>query len=281
MAYVIALAIGVGVGIGLYAAIGWWGFLVVFPWIGAGIAIGIAIQAHVAKSRKALGRRVAILLCAPALLFFVPLVNNENFQLEGVVLIVLVGYFSKGFIHYAVAKLFGPLIWSRGFCGWACWSAAVMEWLPMSGKRRSVPPGARRWRYVVLAISIAIPVALIYGWGYDVRGAYISKVEARWMFASNAIYYAMAIGLAYAYADRRAFCKVACPVSLVMKPTARYALLRKRPSGNQCTKCGACNRACPMDVNVMSYISAGVSVTDTECILCNDCKHACPSMAIR
>jgi len=47
----------------------------------------------------------------PVLLFFVPIINNENFQLEGVVLIVLVGFFLKGFIHYAIAKLFGPFIW--------------------------------------------------------------------------------------------------------------------------------------------------------------------------
>jgi len=44
------------------------------------------------------------------LLLFVPIYNCENFQLEGVVLIVLAGS-SEGFIHYMIAKLFGPLIW--------------------------------------------------------------------------------------------------------------------------------------------------------------------------
>ncbi|MBN2350712.1 MAG: hypothetical protein JXJ22_17880 [Bacteroidales bacterium] len=49
----------------------------------------------------------------PCLLFFVPIINNENFQLEEVILIVLVGFFSKGFIHYAITKISGPLIWGR------------------------------------------------------------------------------------------------------------------------------------------------------------------------
>jgi len=67
----------------------------------------------------------------PALLLFVPVVSNENLQLEGIVLLILIGYFSKGIIHYEIAKVFGPLIWGRAFCGWACWTAAVLEWLPV------------------------------------------------------------------------------------------------------------------------------------------------------
>jgi len=74
----------------------------------------------------------------PCLLLFIPIINNENFQLEGVVLIVMVGLFSKGFIHYAIAKIFGPLIWGRGFCGWACWTAAILDWLPIRNKKKKV-----------------------------------------------------------------------------------------------------------------------------------------------
>lgn len=100
--------IGITVGASLYASIGWWGFLLLFPWIGTAISIGIHLQQTFIKKKKLIGRKVSILLILPALLIFVPFLNNENFQLEGVILIVLVGYFSKGFIHYAVAKLFGP-----------------------------------------------------------------------------------------------------------------------------------------------------------------------------
>ena len=77
------------------------------------------------RQKKNLGRKVSILFILPALLLFVPFANRENFQLEGIVLIVLAGYLSKGFIHYCVAKIFGPLIWCRGFCGWACSAAAI------------------------------------------------------------------------------------------------------------------------------------------------------------
>jgi polyferredoxin len=281
MLNLVPLLIGTGVGLALHFTVGWWGFLVVFPWIGLAVSIGIAMTRTLPPARKGLGRRVGITLAAPALLLFVPLTNHENFQLEGVLMIVMVGYFSKGFIHYAVAKLAGPLIWGRGFCGWACWTAAALEWLPVRKGSQPIGTGPRRLRYASLLVSIAIPAVLVFAYHYDVRGAYIGRAEVGWMFAGNAVYYLLAVPLAFLMSDRRAFCKVLCPVSLVMKVPTRFALLRKRPSGAGCTECGACTRACPMDVDVMGYISAGRAVADTECIYCNSCKQRCPSGAIR
>jgi ferredoxin-type protein NapH len=211
-----------------------------FPWIGASISIGISLRQTLPKGRKVLGRRVSILLNLPALLLFGPLVNRENFQLEGVILIILVGYFSKGFIHFAVAKLFGPLIWGRGFCGWACWTAAILDWLPIK-KQETFPQQLRNMRYLTLAISIALPLYLVFVLMYDVRGSYIGKAELGWMIGSNIIYYFLAIPLAYWLKDKRAFCKVLCPVSLVMKLPARFAMIRMKPTGNECTECGICN----------------------------------------
>jgi ferredoxin-type protein NapH len=200
--------------------------------------------------------------------------------LRGIILIVLVGYFSKGFIHFAIAKLFGPLIWGRGFCGWACWTAAVLDWLPMD-KKVTIPRRLRNLRYLVLAISIALPLYFVFILNYNVRGAYIGKSELWWMIIGSIIYYLLAIPLAYRLKDRRAFCKVLCPVSLVMKVPARFALIRRMPTGNKCTGCGICNNACMMDVDVMSDISQGRKVESTECVLCGTCRIKCPAGAIK
>ena len=274
------VVIGVLIGISLFRAIGWWGFLVLFPWIGASISLGTALRQSLPKGKKDLGRRVSILLNLPALLLFVPLVNKENFQLEGVVLIVLAGYFSKGFIHFCVAKLFGPLIWGRGFCGWACWTAGILDWLPMKQKA-TVPSSLRNLRYLALALSLALPLYLVFALRYDVRGSYIGKAELSWMISGSVIYYFLAIPLAYWLRDRRAFCKVLCPVSLVMKVPARFALIRMKPSGKRCTSCGVCNFVCMMDVDVWSDISKGKTLQSTECIQCGACRSACPAGAIK
>lgn len=277
---------GALIGLALNRLTGWWGFLVLFPWVGLSITVGMSVQAAsrrpVRPGAPALGRRVAILLILPALLFFVPLVNRENFQLEGIVLLLTAGYFSKGVIHWAVAKVFGPLVWGRGFCGWACWFAAVLDWLPMKpGRAKPIGKGLRSLRWAVAALSVAAALTAVYGLGLDVRGDYLGKGELAWMFASSALYYLAAIPLAYVFADRRAFCKILCPAAVVMKIPARYARLRKRPTGNECSGCGLCSRVCPMDVDVRRAILSGSPVRDTECILCGDCVSACPSKAIR
>lgn len=282
LSFALPFVTGLAVAAILYFAVGWWGFWVVFPWIGFSIALGTYLMAKLPRKKRSVGRRVAILMVLPALLLFVPIANNENFQLEGVVLLVLAGYFSKGVIHYMVAKVFGPLIWGRGFCGWACWTAAVLDWLPVK-KAGRVPPELKKIRYLTFALSVLLPVVLVWFLNYDVRNDYLHKTEMLWMFAGNALYYVIAVPLAFIYKDRRAFCKLVCPVPVVMKPPAAVAMITIAPSGKPeaaCVKCGQCNRVCPMDVDVMSFISQGKKVRDTECILCMECRLVCPTGAI-
>jgi Pyruvate/2-oxoacid:ferredoxin oxidoreductase delta subunit len=85
---------------------------------------------------------------------------------------------------------------------------------------------------------------------------------------------------AFAFKKRRAFCRIACPVSLVMKAPAAFSMIRKKPSGNPCSGCGICNKECPMDVDVRGYIQNGLKVLSTECILCGKCSQVCPNHAI-
>ncbi len=218
----------------------------------------------------------------PCLLLFVPIVNNENFQLEGVMLIVLVGFLNKGFIHYLIAKIFGPLIWRRGFCGYACWTAAVLDWLPIKNNNNAIPRSYRKIRYISFLISLLLPLYLVFILSYDPWTDYINKQEMKWMFLSNGIYYLIAIPLAFILSDKRAFCKYVCPVSLVMKPASKIGLIRVKPDlGKKCTECGSCNKICPMGIDVMNYMIQNKEITDTECILCNDCKIVCRTKKIK
>ncbi|MFH2094658.1 MAG: 4Fe-4S binding protein, partial [Bacteroidota bacterium] len=173
--------IGLSVGVLLTFLFLWWPFMLIFPWIGGSVSLGIYIGSRLKGIKKRNGRKISMLLILPILLLFVPIYNNENFQLEGVALIVMIGFFGKGFIHYAIAKIFGPLIWRRGFCGWACWTAAILEWLPVK-KHQPVPKQYRKLRFIALAISLAIPVILIFALSFDVRKEYIYKQEMIWMF---------------------------------------------------------------------------------------------------
>lgn len=277
---IIPLLIGISIATLLYSLIGWWGFWIIFPWIGLSISIGMLLRTLLKGRKRLIGRKVAILMILPCLLLFVPIVNNENFQLEGVILIVLVGFLSKGFIHYAVAKIFGPLIWGRGFCGWACWTAAVLDWLPIKSKNKRIPDKYKNIRYLTLLISVLIPLYLILIMNYNVREDYIYKQEMYWMFIGNAIYYLLGIPLAFIYSDKRLFCKILCPVSLVMIPTSRLSLIKVRPKEGECIECGNCNKICPMGIDVMNFIKNRKPINHPECIQCTDCSMVCPTKAV-
>ena len=69
----------------------------------------------------------------------------------------------------------------------------------------------------------------------------------------------------------RAFCRFACPLGAIYGLFARIALLGVRVEESACTGCGACLRACPMDIR---------RVGDHECIHCGACVPACPEKAI-
>lgn len=280
MKKLIPFFIGVAIAAVLYITVGWWGFLVIFPWIGSSISLGGYLQAKLPRKKKDWGRKITILMILPSLLFFVPVVNNENFQLEGIVLIILIGYFNKGFIHFAVAKLFGPVIWGRGFCGWACWTAAVLDWLPVR-KTGQIPSGLKKIRYLTAALSVLFPVFLVVYLNFDVRGSYLHKTEMIWMFSSSAVYYLIGIPMAFAFGDKRAFCKIACPVAPIMKVPTSVSLIKAGPSGKKCLQCNQCNKHCPMDVDVMGFISRGEKIRSTECVFCLQCRLTCPAGAIK
>ena len=281
------------IGLLLGFSLGWWGFLIIFPWIGGWITIGNLITIRQKGKDKDLGRRVSILMISPVFLVFLGVMQRENLQIEETVFYILFfissGIFTRVLIHYVIAKIIGPFIWGRGFCGWACWTAAILEWLPIK-ENKLIPQKYTRIRYPVFIFSILVPIMFVL-LGYDWFSNHIyedGKVISTgkfgaliWFLAGNGIYYLTAIILAFKFKKKRAFCKIGCPVSLLMKAQTTIALVKKRPSGKECISCKVCNVNCPMDVDVMYYISKGKKVSSSECILCGKCGNVCPQKAIK
>lgn len=285
--------VGISLGILLRFAAGWWGFLIIFPWIGCSITTGCLIAMTRKGKEKDLGRRISILMICPVFLIFLGVMQRENLQLEEtpfyIMLFLSTGLFIRVLVHYAIAKIIGPLIFGRGFCGWACWTAAILEWLPIK-ENREIPKKYGYFRFLTFGLSLAIPfifIALGYDWKYNhiYEGGDLIQTGKPgaliWFLVGNGLYYAIAIILAFAFKKKRAFCKIACPVSLVMKPQTSVAMIQLRPTENNCTSCGSCNKNCPMDVDVRSYIARGEKIKSSECILCGMCRNICPTQAIK
>jgi ferredoxin-type protein NapH len=286
MPFIIGLTLSICLGMTV-----WYAFYFVFSWIGLCISIGNLISTNI--KNKELGRKIAILSILPIFIVFFGFMQRENMQLEETVFygayFLTAGIFTRVLIHYAIAKVFGPLIWGRGFCGWACWTAAVLDWLPIK-ENRKIPKGLTYLRIPVLVLSIAVPFLLILmGYPYitkHINGDSSGLIQTLkweqflWFLAGNGLYYLSGIILAFVFRKKRAFCKVLCPVSLIMKATAGLAILKVSPTGKPCTHCGKCNSTCPMDVDVQGFISRGEKVKSTECINCMQCSRTCPAGAI-
>ena len=243
-------------------------YLFNFSYIGGSVALGLALM--VSEHRYA--RRVVQLLVGLYMLVYLGFICRENMQIEGFWYYLFTGTFEAATIHYAVAKIFGPLVFGRGWCGYACWTAMVLDFLPYK-----VPQGPRRplgWiRYVTFAASFVFVAALFL--------AHVGNIERImfWAFiVGNAAYYLVGIVLAFAFKDNRAFCKYVCPITVFLKPMSRHALLRMRCDTEKCVGCGKCRRVCPMDVDPTDNSRARKNGDD--CILCFECAKACPKHAL-
>jgi len=95
-------------------------YLFNFGYIGTAIGIGIGLYVLLPSKKKPSGRRFAQLLIGIYMLGFLGIIKMENMQLEGFFFYLLSGFFAGSVIHYLVAKILGPIIFGRGFCGWAC-----------------------------------------------------------------------------------------------------------------------------------------------------------------
>ena len=205
----------------------------------------------------------------------------RNAQLEGLWFGLLTGVAVGPVIHYALGKLAIPLAAGRVWCGWACWTAALLDQLPYRRSPGVPPGGAGRLRALHLVGSLAVVAVLVLAFG--VRDGAVGARAGWWFAAGNALYWGMGVALAVALRDNRAFCKVACPVSVILRLTARPALVKVAGDADACRDCvsRACLATCPMDVDVPAYVGAGRRVLASECIACLQCVAVCPPNTLR
>jgi polyferredoxin len=245
-------------------------FLFNFGYIGMAIFIGAGLYTILPRKKKPAGRRLTQILIGAYMLGFLGFIVKENMQIEGFFFYLAAGIFGGSVIHYLVAKIFGPAIFGRGFCGWACWTAAVLDLLPYKrNKEERVSPRWERLRYIHFAASLGLVIAVIYWFGYETQRQAMREVY--WLMGGNAFYYASALVLAVVMRDNRAFCKYLCPITAVLKVTSRFAMLKISGDASACTDCGACAKACPTDIGIPRYILNGERVLSTECTFCHTC----------
>ena len=243
-------------------------YLFNFSYIGISLSLGIFLLGR----KYPYARRMVQLLVGLYMLVYLGFINRENMQIEGFWYYLFTGVFEAATIHYAVAKIFGPLIFGRGFCGYACWTAMVLDFLPY--KTRALPRKNIGWiRYLTFALSFLFVSAL-----FLLKVGNLERIMFWAFLLGNLAYYLVGIALAFLFKDNRAFCKYICPVTVFLKPMSYFSLVRIRCDENKCISCGKCKKVCPMDVEMTD--NSRKRKNGTDCILCMECVKVCPKGAL-
>jgi polyferredoxin len=196
---------------------------------------------------------------------FVQKIHQASLVLMGIVVVLSI--------------FFGPV-----FCGWICPFGTFQEWIAPLGKRlfkkrygRIIPAAAdgvlRYLRYVVLiwvVIMTAISAKLVFS-DYDPYFALFNFWTGEVALAG---FIALGFVILLSLVVERPFCRYACPYGALLGITNFFRIYGIRRSSSTCIDCGACDRNCPMAVNV----SGVQTVRSHQCISCMECssESACP-----
>lgn len=186
----------------------------------------------------------------------------------------------------------------RFVCGWLCPFGLIQDLLhkiPFIQKHKKLP-GDRILRYlkyvILLGFVIILPLTVldIVGQGSPWFCKYICPSGTLFagipLIASNPPLQA-ALGWLFTWKIAilvvlvllsiivfRPFCRYLCPLGAIYGLFNPIALYRFKISDHKCTKCSACQKACPMDIKVYK------TPNSPECIRCGKCKVTCPHSAI-
>ena len=198
---------------------------------------------------------------------------------------------------FGLIAAFGVLL-GRLICGWMCPFGLFQDLLhkiPIFKKTKKLP--GDRWlkylKYVVLAVFVLVLpslVADVTGAGSPWFCAYIcpsgTLLGGIPLTAANTGLQS-AIGLRFwwkvlllaavtvlSIKVYRPFCKYLCPLGALYGACNPISFYRLRVNKDACVACGACQKACGMDIPVWQQPNS------MECIRCGKCKQACPKHAI-
>ena len=177
------------------------------------------------------------------------------------------------------------IIRGRAFCGWACpvnLLCEFVDWLRVklgvAVRERSVPRRAKVGiAAAVLALSAVCSVPV-----FELMNP-VSAVNKAVLFGSFAgVFTLAAIVLAELFWARRVWCRALCPLGGMYETLGCVGLASVKINHDACVNCGACQKACLCDPEILDAALAGEAdrVAAGDCMLCGKCVDACPHSAL-
>lgn len=203
-----------------------------------------------------------------------------------------VPFYVLGFL-VTIGALVGRIV-----CGWLCPFGLVQDLLhklPLKKKLRRLPGEMwlRRLKYVVLAVTVVLLPALLKGeygigdpwfckWicpsGTLLGGLPLMAVNPELRSVVGGLFawkvFILAAILAASVFIFRPFCRYLCPLGAIYGAMNPVSLCRMWVNRHSCTSCGACQKACGLD------IAPYKTPNSPDCIRCGKCIRACPNDAL-
>ena len=202
-------------------------------------------------------------------------------------------FYVAGFLMLVGACL-GRLV-----CGWLCPFGLLQDLLyriPLGKKRKTLPWD--RWlrflKYgVLIAFVIVLPLSVLdlVGQGQPwfckwicPSGTLLGGIpllalneELRsvigWLFTWKL--FLLVVIITGSILMFRPFCRYICPLGAIYGLMNPVSLVRMRVSKSRCVGCGACQKACGLDIPVYKEPNS------TDCIRCGKCVTVCPYNALK
>jgi polyferredoxin len=186
-----------------------------------------------------------------------------------------------------VAAVVGALAARKAFCGWICPVGTLsrgLEWLGGKALWRRRWPRVPRWldlaltsvKYLLLAffawaILWQMPLAALDGF---IRSPYNVAADAKMLLffldLSTTAVVVLAGLVVLSLVVKNAWCRWGCPYGALLGIASWASPLRIVRDVDACTDCGACTRACPVDIPVQIR----PQVRSPECTGCLSCVAA-------
>ncbi len=224
----------------------------------------------------------------PAATTFCPIGSLQQLLL-GARLALQSGHAYLGTYVLGCMGLFGTAF-GRLICGWACPFGLMQEMLHRIPSPKLGVPAWLGWgKYLVLLVLVVVlPLTVVDDFGLGLPWFCKFLCPAGTLEAGIPMVLLMpdlrsAVGVLYLYklsllalvllwsiASFRPFCRSLCPLGAFYGLFNRVSLIRLKFNADNCTKCGACHRICPVDIRVEQSPNSG------ECIRClRCCTEAC------
>ncbi len=180
--------------------------------------------------------------------------------------------------------IFLTLLFGAVFCGWVCPLGTVQEWTGKLGKRimgknynhimpKKTDELLRYLRFIVLA-WVLYATATTGLLAFKSLDPYYALFHFWTGEAALTAVIILVITLLGALLIERPWCKYLCPFGVVLGILSKISFFTLKRNKETCINCSACNRACPMNIEITN----SYSVRHTNCIVCLNCtsENACP-----